>query len=247
MSGDDNHKESRKMSVKFKIPPDQVPDLAVIRDFGSEELQRIGEHLNVLTRQLPLTVVELQRIIVQFLGGKQKETAALTRQLLALNQLVRQRELSVDEVMESLHDGIGRLEGWSAAEKDAWYTIEPPLATLFGTAAIRSVSKANDLAYDHANLFQSARIVTDIRPVFNDLDDDGMDIDGAVVSYTLRLHFDNREGDHSLSVALDEVDIIAIRAQCERALHKARVAKTRMAQDTGLHTVISGDDDNASH
>jgi hypothetical protein len=95
------------------------------------------------------------------------------------------------------------------------------------------------LAYEYANLFQGARIVTDVRPVFNDGDDDEMQIDGAVVSFTLRLHYDNREGNHSLSIALDETDVRALHHQCERALQKARMAQIRI-QDAGIPTVISG-------
>lgn len=118
------------------------------------------------------------------------------------------------------------------------------MSKLFQADAVRTVSKATDLAYDHANLFQGVRIVTDIRPVFNDLDDDRLAIDGAVVSYTLRLHFDNREGDHSLSIALDEADILVLQDQCERALRKAKIAYERMSQpqNAGIPTVISGED-----
>lgn len=121
---------------------------------------------------------------------------------------------------------------------------EPQLRQLFQADAIRTVSKATDLAYDHANLFQGARIVTDIRPVFNDLDDDQLKMDGAVVSYTLRMHFDNRDGNHSLSIALDESDVLVLKDQCERALQKAKIAFSRMSQPQviGIPTVISGED-----
>ncbi len=235
------------MAIKFRIPPDQIPDLETIRDLGGDTLQRVINHLGTLEK-LPLRPAELLANVTEALDGNAEHAESVVRPLLTLNQLIRQRVRTVDGVLEGLRNGVVLLPGWSADQKAAWQSIEPQLRQLFQVDAIRTVSKATDLAYDHANLFQGARIVTDIRPVFNDLDDDQLAIDGAVVSYTLRLHFDNREGDHSLSIALDEADILVLKDQCERALRKAKIAFDRMShpQTAGIPTVISGEDTNES-
>ena len=57
----------------------------------------------------------------------------------------------------------------------------------------------------------------------------------------LRLHFDNREGNHSLSVALDETDVRRLKYQCERALHKAELSQRRMQDMASIPTIISGE------
>ena len=83
-----------------------------------------------------------------------------------------------------------------------------------------------------------ARIITDIRPIFND---DATDIDASVISYTLRLNYDNPEGNHSLSIAMDESDIEELIQQCNRAFSKAQLSKDRMRNTAGIPTIISGE------
>ena len=73
-----------------------------------------------------------------------------------------------------------------------------------------------------------------------------MQIDGAVVSYTLRLNYDNRDDNHSLSIALDEADVRLRKGQCDRALQKARLACSRMNDNAKVPTVISGGKSNVA-
>ena len=105
------------------------------------------------------------------------------------------------------------------------------------------MAKALYLAYEYANLLQSVKILTDLRPVFNE---GGDDIDGAVVSYTLRLYYDNPEGNHSLSVAFDEQDIQNLHKECERALTKAKTVKRMVEQGMAKPVMIAGEDNDAT-
>lgn len=230
------------MAVKFRIPKEQAADFATIRDLGAAQLQKVIDHV-ATCEVLPLRPADLITRVTEALGGDAETAELVVRSLLPLNQLIRQSVRTVDGVLDGLRNGIAMLADWSPEDKAAWQSIEPELRQLLQADAIRTVSKATDLAYDHADLFQGARIVTDIRPVFNDLDDDQLKMDGAVVSYTLRLNFDNRDGNHSLSIALDESDVLDLKAQCERAMQKAKIASSRMSQPQaiGIPTVISGE------
>jgi len=230
------------MAVKFRIPREQAADFATIRDLGAAQLQKVIDHV-ATCEVLPLRPADLITRVTEALGGDAETAELVVRSLLPLNQLIRQSVRTVDGVLDGLRNGIAMLADWSPEDKAAWQSIEPELRQLLQADAIRTVSKATDLAYDHADLFQGARIVTDIRPVFNDLDDDQLKMDGAVVSYTLRLNFDNRDGNHSLSIALDESDVLDLKAQCERAMQKAKIASSRMSQPQaiGIPTVISGE------
>jgi hypothetical protein len=227
------------MPTQIRLSPQQIADLAAIRDLGSERLRGVAEHLRRLD-PLPLRPSQLHHEVLTALGNEERAAEHVLRSLLPLYQLIRQRELTVDDVMEGLRHGIGGADPpWTEDQLTGWGNVEPVLRDLFLTPAVRTVSKTIDLAYEYANLFQGARLVTDVRPVFNDEDDD-MRIDGAVVSFTLRLHYDNREGNHSLSIALDESDVRLLQSQCERALRKARIAQARI-QESGVSTVISGE------
>lgn len=165
---------------------------------------------------------------------------------MAFYQLIKQRELeSVEELTGSLRDGLGHINpAWSVDELKRWDSVAPIVGELSVCDAIRTVSKATALEYDFANLFKAGRIITDIRPVFNDQQGESLEIDGTVVSHTLRLSYDNSSGDHDLSLALDMKDIRALKLQCDRAIQKAQLAK-HLASEAGYPTVVCGEDGDA--
>ncbi len=226
------------MPPTIRIPTSQVPDLERILGLKKDALQRLRARLDSL-KPLPLKFVELQTVFDAALESIEEEGSALVRLLLTWNQLARHREMSPNSIVDALREAVGAIPKIGSRLQESWIEIEPEIQKLVESSPIRALAKAIDLSYDHANLFQGARIITDIRPIFNDSDDQ-MEIDGAVISYTLRLHYDNRECEHSLSIALDEVDIRVLQQQCERAIKKAEMSKAVM-QKTETPTIISGD------
>ena len=54
--------------------------------------------------------------------------------------------------------------------------------------------------------------------------------------------YDDAEGEHSLSVAVDERDVDLLIKQCERALKKSKTAQAQLKEKAGLDTLIPGAD-----
>jgi hypothetical protein len=108
---------------------------------------------------------------------------------------------------------------------------------------IRMSATANELSYDYANLTRHIRILSDIRPLFNE---HAESIEGAVISHTLRLQYDSADGEHELSLALDEEDIAKLMRQCERALKKSSAARKLMEEKAGVPTILPGQDAGAA-
>ena len=135
-----------------------------IRDIGAEKLNDLVVHLKSL-RPLPLRPDDLHDEVKKRVPGEVIEAESLLRPILALSGLIRQWALSVDEVIEGLRSGIrtSRPE-WTDTQLANWKSIEPHLQALFEIPAVRIVTKATDLACEHANLLKIARIITDIRP-----------------------------------------------------------------------------------
>ena len=228
------------MPARIHLHRQQIADLKAISELGPDSLRRVVKRLQALSSPL-LRPAALRKEISEALDGDERAAEALLSPVLALCQLVRQRDISIEELLDGLRRGLEVTEPpWSESEQTAWASIEPVLGDLFMMPAVRTVSKSIDLAYEYANLFQGARIVTDVRPVFNDKDNASeMHIDGAVISFTLRLHHDNREGNHSLSVALDEADVKSLLQQCKRALQKAKHLQT-FNLEAGIPSIICG-------
>jgi hypothetical protein len=230
------------MPPQIRLHPSQVADLAEIRDTPPDTLTAIADHLQTANPR-PMRAKELQQAITRALGGKSEAANRIMRPLLALQAIVRQRRLSADDVIEAVTRALETSDAeWSQQEIEQWRKVEPSFKNLLISPVVRLVSTALDLMYEHENLLQNARVVTDIRPVFSE---DVHRVEGLVISHTLRLRYDSTEGDHSISVAMDEIDIQELKRQCERALLKAQTARTLMVERTNLPTVISGDGGNA--
>jgi hypothetical protein len=79
--------------------------------------------------------------------------------------------------------------------------------------------KAMDVVLDHSHVFFHAKILTDIRPVFNTKGDS---IDAAVIVHNLRIHYEEDSDHKDFYVALDTSDIQELREVLDRADTKAK-------------------------
>jgi len=226
------------MPTQLRLLPYQLADLEVIRDIGEAKLRAVIERLqNIQT--VPRRAKDLHKEIAAALEDKSEVAGRILGPLLSLRAIIRQRRLSADEVIEGLRYGIETSDSeWTPEEMDRWSSVEPLIKDLLFVRAVRLVATALDLSYEYQNVLQGARIVTDIRPVFNE-EGDGIEV--AVVSQTLRLRYDTTEGDHSLSIAMDENDVRDLERQCQRALKKARTARDLMTKQASIPTTISGE------
>jgi hypothetical protein len=230
------------MPPQLRLHPGQLTDLAEIRDTSPELLRAIAERFRTVSPR-PMRPMELHREISQALGDKPDAAHRILRTLLSLQAIIRQRRLTADEVVEAVRQGLEASDPrWEAAEMERWRSVEPSFKELLVAPVVRLVSATLDLMYEYQNLLQSARVITDIRPVFSE---DAARIEGSVVSHTLRIRYDSTEGDHSISIAMDESDIRELQKQCQRALLKAQTARSLMVQQANVPTVISGDGSNA--
>lgn len=116
-------------------------------------------------------------------------------------------------------------EEWQSEYLDAWKEsadeIAHALDSLTDDHAIFISAKANSLAYTQQNLMVNARIITDVRPVF---DTAGENILETVITHMLALRYaDGSRERRLITFALDNEDLASLRRQCERAERKSQV------------------------
>lgn len=93
------------------------------------------------------------------------------------------------------------------------------LEHLMGAEVLRTALKAHDLITEHEHVFTSARLFTDVRPVFGDAADD--DPVGSVVVAMLKIEHATEYGQRSsFFVALDHSDLRALKEVVDRGLQK---------------------------
>lgn len=220
-----------------RFSPNTLAALAAIRELEVPKLQDLIQRLRALS-PAPLKTSTLRDQLKEAFGEKAGQVAP---QLLGLYGGKRINRWKPRKLVQNLTRDLALLEEdrWTDDELEKWRGLEPLLEDLFGIEVLDTASKAIDLAYEYANLFQSARIVTDIRPVF---DESASEIAAAVISQTLRIYFSSEEGDHSLSIALDQLDLERLRESCDRAIKKARVAQ-KLIGESKVPASIAGEPD----
>ena len=105
------------------------------------------------------------------------------------------------------------------SESDA-ITLQNRLSKIFDLRKALSITtKAMDVLTDEERIFYSAKILTDVRPIFNE---EGNSIDAAIIVHNLKIHFGQDQDHKDFYVALDTSDIEVLRDVLDRADEKAK-------------------------
>ena len=224
------------MAAQIRLTNAQVADLTALRDADLETWSAAVQRVEGLPPH-PMKPEGLRAALCEAAAADFVET--LIRQTLSLLGMMLQLKLSADEVFDGLRSALSQAPArWEPAALEKWAEREPRFRTILCSDPIIGTAKAIDLSYEHAQLLRRARILTDIRPVF---DQGGTHVQGAVISHTLRLRYDDLDGEHSMSFALDKSDVQNLLEECQRALTKCEVAVEFVAK-TGIRPLVPGSD-----
>lgn len=148
--------------------------------------------------------------------------------LATLYILRARRESPIPDFIEELYQALDEAgtEGLAFSEYDR-ARFGDRLALLLDVESISVESKAVDVQYDNERTFHSARIVTDIRPIFGS--DPQEPPTGAVIVHMLRITYRERNRTRDLFVALDSEDVGTLSELAKRAHSKATSLKSFLA------------------
>lgn len=224
----------RRLLAKLRIPERYQPGLSAIRTLDDESVRAIRaalEHpLEATTddrqpAEVPrdpdaLAVTALRSVPIKGLDFKR-----IAEALVGLYGARSTQDDPAEEFADSVCDAMEALQSEEFrlphVEREQF---RQKLITLLGAEIFGIVSKVHDLATEDERRFCSARIMTDLRPVFGATVQDGPR--AMVVIHLLKLAY--HEGDarhHHFYVALDDKDLQALKKTIERAEAKARTLK----------------------
>lgn len=155
----------------------------------------------------------------------QNDMADIVFALLPLSTLQADLDTSASNVAESISQ---MMEG-SNSEKlrlpsEERERFEKFLVELLNSSSLEVAGKARSLQLEDEHVFQDARIVTDIRPVFGATPKDPPG--GAVIVHTLKLSYLDDSQFKDFFLAMDARDIRILRDLLERADSKAESLRT---------------------
>lgn len=216
-------------TLKFQPTQDQLNQLLWCADINPDDLASLVTHIAELSNP-PLLPEGLSEEFKKYL--KENEAKPLLKELLSFHMLMLRSESKPVEITRAIRDSFGKDD-----DREKWDTIATHFQSLLSSTPIRLVTKAMDLSYDYANLIQNAKILTDLRPLF---DVEGTEVEGGVVTHTLRILYYSDDGSHELTLAMDFLDIKRLLRQCERSITKAETIHDRFVHDMKKPCLISG-------
>jgi len=111
--------------------------------------------------------------------------------------------------------------------KAKWSKLEERLNNLLSyDENIGNTFKALKLLSDYDRIFIESKIITDIRPAFND--SDNLTTNTALIVHNLKIGFNNDGQQEELYFALDSNDLDELRKQIERAKKKEEMLKSTL-------------------
>lgn len=198
------------------IPLPYREALTALAHLPEDTATRLVDALAALEAYSPVS--RIQEATASILGeGASPAERQLGLPLLALRGQYRQTPL--EEIATRVSEST-ELE-LDPAERD---NLRSRTAAILGTPVYATTAVATDLQTQNARNYQSSRIVTDLRPVFQDRVD--AQPTGAVIVETLQLQTWTRDGEsEAIFVSVDETDLRQLQAMVERALRKTETLK----------------------
>lgn len=120
--------------------------------------------------------------------------------------------------------------------------LQTRLARLLGIEAVARSAKVVDLADEHERIFHSARVMTDIRPVFGE--DPTQLPEGAITFHVLKLEFFVAGRVEDVFISLDDGDLSDLKFAVDRAIDKASTL-ARYLDGVGLSRYDTKEDTSA--
>jgi hypothetical protein len=210
---------------EHKVALDEFTSLANSNNTLAEQL------LNALELASPaLLVGDVAKTVSTAVGVPIKAVRPVLFMLASMSRARASSGLSIDRFADVVGDTLA--QGDSTA-KENWPAVKKYLTRALSAPAIQVTAKALQIAGEHNNLFCHARIISDLRPVF---DDDTEDARALLISHQLKLAYHQSHGDEDAGevfVSMDHADLLRLRDVVDRALRKHEKLQ-ELAQKTGL-------------
>jgi len=206
----------------IRIPDRHRPGLIKIRLVREEDFAELVWALenSAVVARFPLLS---SRVASQVKLLNKTEIDDILRTLLSLASSLADSEVSVDKVASDLVDAMR-----ASAREDLRLSPENEdvfknrIVRLLNISSLNMSAKACRVRTDYPGVFCDAKILSDIRPVFDKPGDKPI---GSVINHTLRIEY-HEEGDHKeFYVALDTEDLSKLKRTLERAETKAASLK----------------------
>lgn len=209
------------------MPDITIPEAAfpAIQKLAHLSAENFGAFLNALERAKPAATPSLfsEHVAEHAPQISSSTIKTIVNELFSMNYAFE--DMDPSEIAQAIAEAAFEEESEefpiNEADRDI---LKDRLAKLFALkASLGLTSKAVGLLTDAANLFYAARILTDVRPIFNE---EGNVVEATVLLHNLVLHYGENGQHKDFFVTLDTNDVKALREILDRADNKAKALKS---------------------
>lgn len=205
--------------ASLTVPEEHRAGLARLLNLSSEDAQKVASTLKSvpITNTLRQTLAERLSTLDAVLQGNVNEAAdTLTGLYIVLAHSNEPPSEMASEVADALKEIGIQLKFPDEAQQR--------LTQLLSFDSLVVSAKAEGFMYEYENVFSTARVHTDIRPIF------GLGAQelpkAGVITHTLNIHYFHAGQHKEINIALDEIDIGSIIDALERADNKGESLKS---------------------
>ncbi len=197
--------------MSLNIPEKHQEFLQQFSKIPSKNRKRLLEYLKT-DEPLGYSFEELQKNLAQKFPSFGIDFAKLVEVFYSINKsaylLKRDKDVFVDEILAALKKSGIKLEA----------DIKDDLVNILNSSLAIS-SKAIELFLDSRNVMIDAKVITDIRPIFNVNNE--VKINSAIILHTLKLSFKNSlSSENDFYIVLEPKDLKTLKDQIIRAESK---------------------------
>jgi hypothetical protein len=212
------------------IPEEHAKGLANILALSSEEGQRV---VTALQKADSINIRQLETLVLGALPSLDIEKVKeIVGTLLSLYSVRTRMDITVESLAAELLSASKTGTDMPSSE-----VANKTLRDLLSVRPLSMIHKARVLHTDHENTFCSARILTDLRPVF-DADVKQPPV-GFVMAHILKLSY-HHSGEHSnLHLAIDKKDVEDLIRVLQRATDKAATLTKAISNDNTGFAILA--------
>ncbi len=222
--------------MELTVPKEVKP---VIQRFIKLPAQSIDSLVQALAITKPtLTVEKLIAEIEKNSSLPANEVQAYIRAFLGMAIFVQTLAKTELEFASALTESLSKDNPDLKPADQSWASFAAQLAQILAAPAIRISSHALDVLTESEHVFQSVRIISDIRPIFDS--ELSATPPAALIIHHLNIAFKELDSVRQISIALDSSDLESLRSVLDRALIKEETLRRLILKD-GLQCLETTD------
>ena len=226
-------------SKAIPLPKEGFLGVQALVDLGEERLRKLADA--IAGEPLDLSFSSLcSRLAACIECDERLLQAVCFNALIPLNGLRRNLEMESTDFLNALVSTVSERapDEWRESHWDDWQKVASALAPLLQPDNFFSqASKAFDLLSERPAILHNARILTELRPIFDEATTKTL---AFLQTNTLVLNYWDGESTRSLHLTLDSSDLQKLQEELERAKEKIRISQEESAEQ-GKQFVVYGE------